>query len=66
MKEDACTFDIENSREYREKVDNFLSNKKPKIFKAFDGRMALVCIVDSISHSENGHPLNITTSLTAA
>lgn len=59
----AC--DFENSREFREQVDDFLSNRKPKILKSFDGRMALVCIVDSISHSENGHPFNVSSNFTA-
>lgn len=63
--EKRYVYNFEDSREFREKVDDFLSNKRPKIFKSSDGRMSLVCIVDSISHSDNGHPANVSTSFTA-
>lgn len=64
---DHCSFDFKNSRAFREEVDDFLTDKKPKILKYADGRMAMVCIVDSpISHSNGDHVYNIPTSFTAA
>lgn len=63
---ETCSFDFVNSRAFREEVDDFLTNRKPKILKYTDGRMAMVCIVDSpISHSENDHIYNTTTNFTA-
>lgn len=63
---DTCSFDFKTSRAFREEVDNFLTNKMPKILKYTDGRMAMVCIVDSpVSHAEHDHPYNTTTSFTA-
>lgn len=59
-------FDLEHSRAYREEVDDFLTNRKPKILKYADGRMAMVCIVDSpVSHSSHNHISNVSTSFTA-
>lgn len=65
--EEHCSFDFENSRAFREEVDDFLTNRKPKILKYADGRMAMVCIVDSpISHSNGDHIYSVPTSFTAA
>lgn len=60
-----CLYDFENSWKFREAVDRFLTDKKPKILKNQDGEMALVCIVDPVSHADRGHPLYVSTSFSA-
>lgn len=43
-----CTLDLENGWKYREAVDDFLTNGKPKILKNGEGKMWMVAIVDSV------------------
>lgn len=40
---------------YREKLIDFLTNGKPKIYKDFEGRIKMVSITDVIPESPNGH-----------
>lgn len=47
----TCSLDLKNAVNYRNKIDDFLTNKKKKIYKTFYGDMWLVNIVDSISRS---------------
>lgn len=55
LRKNNCELDVENSWEYREKVDEFLTNGQPKIFKDWEGRMYIIDVVDSIQHSPDGH-----------
>ncbi|SHO53701.1 hypothetical protein [Anaerocolumna xylanovorans] len=51
----GCDFDIKNGWNFREKVDNFLTNGKPKIFKNAEGKMWMVSIIDSIPQDFSHH-----------
>jgi len=50
-----CEYDIENGWKYREQVDDFLTNGRPKILKSDTGEMWLVSIVDSIPQDFSQH-----------
>lgn len=50
-----CEFDIENGWKYREQVDDFLTNGRPKIMKNDEGKMWLVSIVDNIPQDFSQH-----------
>jgi len=50
-----CEFDIENGWKFREQVDDFLSNGRPKILKTDEGKMWLVSIVDNIPQDFSQH-----------
>lgn len=65
FKENGCTPDFSNIHSYLKEVDNFLTNRHPKILKTQDGRMWMVCITDDISHEENGSYRNVNISFTA-
>ena len=48
-------YDIDNGWSYREKVDEFLTNGKPKILKNDVGQMWMIAVVENISHDYSKH-----------
>jgi len=56
-------WDIENAWKYRQQVDDFLSNGKPKILKCDDGRMWLVAIVPNSVKNVVSHHDNVITTI---
>ena len=52
MNSTDCEIDIENGVEYREMIEEFLTNGMPKIIKHMDGRIWLAAITDSIEKDE--------------
>ena len=50
-----CQFDPERGWEYRNKIDQFLTDGKAKILKTFEGDMYMVNIVGSLPRTVNGH-----------
>lgn len=50
---DNCEFDIKNGAFYRKNIDNYLTDKRPKILKYKDGRMWIIGITDVISQSSD-------------
>lgn len=55
--EHCGNFDLEGGTQYREIVDEILTNGKPKLIKYFDGRMWLAAITGEITCDESGHYL---------
>lgn len=60
--EDGCIPDAENGWNFRNKIDQFLTDGKAKILKSFEGDMWMINTAGSISRSENGHYLNVSQS----
>ena len=56
-------FDVENGWNYRNQIDQFLSDGKPKILKSFEGDMYMVQVVGILSRTENGHYQHISHSI---
>lgn len=57
----TCSYDMQNAHNYRNQIDDFLTNKKKKIYKTFYGDMWLINVVDSIPRSSNHHAAPIQT-----
>lgn len=49
-------FDFDSSVDYRETFINWLTNKKPKVLKMYDGRAWLMNVNGNISYSDDEHP----------
>ena len=49
-------FDFDGSVDYRETFINWLTNKKPKVLKMYDGRAWLINVNGNISYSDDEHP----------
>lgn len=58
-----CRWKIAENYEYRERLNEFLSNGKPKLLKSDNGLSRIIKIVDAVSSEENGHPDNVLTTL---
>lgn len=56
---DRGGFDTEHGWNYRNRIDQFLSNGKPKIIKSFEGDIYMVLVTGNIARTENGHYQNI-------
>lgn len=50
-----CEWDVDKGWEYRNKIDQFLANGKPKILKSFEGDMWMINIVGNLPRTENDH-----------
>jgi hypothetical protein len=50
-----CEFDVDNGWSFRDVVDDFLTNGKPKILKNDEGKIWIVAIVDAISQDFSNH-----------
>lgn len=57
-------FDSENGWKYRAAVRNFLSNRKPKIVKWYDGQIYMACVTSDVSETEGVFNQHVTTSIT--
>lgn len=49
-------FDFDGSIDYRETFINWLTNKKPKVLKMYDGRAWLMNVNGNVSYSDDEHP----------
>ena len=49
-------FDLDGSVDYREDMIDWLTNRKPKVLKMWDGRAWLINVIDDISYSDEDHP----------
>ena len=49
-------FDFDGSIDYRETFINWLTNKKPKALKMYDGRAWLMNVNGNVSYSDDEHP----------
>lgn len=49
-------FDFDGSVDYRETFINWLTNKKPKVLKMYDGRAWLMNVNGNITYSDDDHP----------
>ena len=49
-------FDFDGSIDYRETFINWLTDKKPKVLKMYDGRAWLMNVNGSVSYSDDEHP----------
>ena len=49
-------FDFDGSVDYRETFINWLTNKKPKVVKMYDGRAWLMNVNGNVSYSDDDHP----------
>lgn len=49
-------FDFYSSVDYRETFINWLTNKKPKVLKMYDGRAWLMNVNGNVSYSDDEHP----------
>lgn len=57
------SYDVDNGWKYREDINDFLTNGKPKILKNFEGKIWIVYVLeDTINESEKDHYQNIITS----
>lgn len=54
--QDDCTINLSKAAGYRKDILNWLTNKKPKILKLYDGRIWLVKIVNSPTDTKREHP----------
>lgn len=52
-------FDVDSGWAYRNRIDEFLSNGKPKILRDFEGNRWMVQIIDQIQRNANGHYQNV-------
>lgn len=50
-----CALDVEHGWEYRNRVDEFLANGKPKILKSFEGDIWMVNVVGDLPRTVNDH-----------
>lgn len=55
----TCEFDSQNGWKYRKKVRDFLTNRRSKIVKLYDGQIYMASVVDAIQESIDGHPENV-------
>ena len=53
---DNDAFDFDGSIDYRETFINWLTNKKPKVLKMYDGRAWLMNVNGNVSYSDDDHP----------
>ena len=49
-------FDFDGSVDYREIFIDWLTNKKPKVLKMYDGRAWLINVNGNVSYSDDEHP----------
>lgn len=49
-------FDFDGSVDYRETFIDWLTNKKPKVLKMYDGRAWLINVNGNVSYSDDEHP----------
>ena len=49
-------FDFDGSVDYRETFINWLTNKRPKVLKMYDGRAWLMNVNGNVSYSDDDHP----------
>lgn len=56
-------FDMDNAWKYRETVRDFLSNRRTKIVKWYDGQMYMACVIDSIGETMAQPHQNVTTAI---
>ena len=59
----TCEFEIENAWQYRKNIREFLTNRRTKVVKFYDGEMYLAAVVDQISESIDSHPDNVNTTV---
>ena len=51
-----CDWDFDQSFIYRNQLNDFLANNRPKFLKLYDGRAWIVSVIDVITESESEHP----------
>lgn len=51
--------DVDFGWEYRNKIDQFLTDGKAKILKTFEGDMYMINVIGSLPRTENGHYQNV-------
>lgn len=56
---DHCNFDVEHGWQYRNEIDQFLTDGKPKILKTLEGDMWMVNIIGSLPRTTNVHYQNV-------
>ena len=56
-------YDVDNGWKYREDINDFLTNGKPKILKNFEGKIWIIYILeDTIDETQKDHYQNVVTS----
>jgi len=60
---DKCEFDFENGWRFRKEVRDFLTNRRSKIVKLYDGQIYMAAVTDNIQESTDGHPENVNTTI---
>lgn len=55
INQDNCTVDLKLGTKHREELKKWLTNKKPKILKFYDGRIWLICVVGKPTDVAKGH-----------
>lgn len=56
-------FDSTNGWKYREKVRDFLSNRRPKIVKWHDGQIYMACVTSDVGETEGVFNEHVTTNI---
>lgn len=54
-----CDFDVINGWDYRNKVDEFLTDGRAKILKTFEGDMWMIDVLGNIPRNTNNHYQNV-------
>lgn len=55
----TCQFEHENSWTLRKEVRDFLTNRRAKIVKFWNGEIYMAAVIDPIQESMDGHPDNV-------
>lgn len=59
LNRNTCQFETEDSWKLRKEVRDFLTNRRSKIVKFWNGEIYMAAVVDPIQESMDGHPDNV-------
>lgn len=59
LDKNTCALDTENGWRLRKEIRDFLTNKRSKIVKFYNGEIYMAAVVDAIQENQDGHPDNV-------
>lgn len=63
LNKNNCEFDFDGGWKFRKEVRDFLTNRRSKIVKLYDGQIYMAAVIDPIQETIDGHPDNVITTI---